>query len=303
MLEIKAQTQNWQDHTRISAADLAALVLRIGNPGDEFLVIQRIPDLPDVFIQTAHRHGEGYELQYRSGDGMFGTTVDEGAGGRVAAAVTGWARQEDGWDAGFSWERIELPEPAPLPELEAGIRCEVEGHVRGLLRQGYHGRAALTEAAEEWLVSGDERPVSRAQAAQIVDRLWLERVEEQSGWTGTTDPDRVTRAFEALERRGITARENFTCCRSCGLTEIYAAGSPAARGFVFFHAQGTESAAEHHGLSLYYGGFECTAEETAAIGREAVAVLTEAGLTAEWDGSPDRAIEVTGLDWRKRLTG
>lgn len=67
--------------------------------------------------------------------------------------------------------------------------------------------------------------------------------------------------------------------------------------------QGTESAAAGHGLTLYYGGFDESAETAAAVGREVAAVLGEAGLTVEWDGSADRAIELTGLDWRKRLVG
>ncbi|MGW2090087.1 DUF6891 domain-containing protein [Streptomyces sp. NPDC001880] len=39
------------------------------------------------------------------------------------------------------------------------------------------------------------------------------------------------------------------------------------------------------------------------MGREVVEALGDAGLTVKWDGSPDRAIELTGLDWRKRLVG
>ncbi|MFD4948072.1 DUF6891 domain-containing protein, partial [Streptomyces sp. NPDC058409] len=46
-----------------------------------------------------------------------------------------------------------------------------------------------------------------------------------------------------------------------------------------------------------------SAQTTTAVGREVAAALGEAGLTVEWDGSPDRAIELTGLDWRKRLVG
>ncbi|GAA3642822.1 hypothetical protein GCM10022267_31820 [Lentzea roselyniae] len=47
---------------------------------------------------------------------------------------------------------------------------------------------------------------------------------------GETDPERLTRAFAALREAGITARENFTCCRSCGESEIGGEGGsdPAA---------------------------------------------------------------------------
>jgi hypothetical protein len=152
-------------------------------------------------------------------------------------------------------------------------------------------------------VTKDARPVSAAQARELVDRLWVERVAEQSGWDGETDPERVTRAFLALEAAGITARENFTCCRSCGQAEIGAAGEPGARGFVYFHSQCTDSAAAGHGLTLLYGGFDGSSETTAAVGREVVAALTEVGLPTDWDGDPGTGIEVTPLDWRKRLIG
>jgi uncharacterized protein DUF6891 len=77
----------------------------------------------------------------------------------------------------------------------------------------------------------------------------------------------------------------------------------SARGFVFFHHQSTRSAAEGHGLTLHYGGFDGTAETTAGVGREVVAALAAAGLSTQWDGSPDRAITVAPLEWRRRLVG
>lgn len=197
-------------------------------------------------------------------------------------------------------EAVEFPveEVEPLdPEVEE----ELAEAVRGWLLCGYEGRAQLTEDAEEYLVDGDERPVSRAQAAQPVDRLWRERVAEQAGWVDETDPERLARAFGVLDAAGITARENFTCCRSCGLGEIWAAGAEDARGFVFFHAQGTEGAAAGGDLFLLYGGFEPDEALTASVGREVVAALEGAGLAWTWNGSAHDAIRVTGLDWRKRL--
>lgn len=191
-------------------------------------------------------------------------------------------------------------EVAPLaPEVER----ELAEAVRGWLRCGYDGRDLLAESAEEYLVDGGVRPVSPAQAELLVDRLWRERVAEQADWVGETDPERITRAFTALEGAGITARENFTCCRGCGLAEIWADGAEDARGFVFFHSQCTEGAAAGHDLFLLYGGFEPDEALTASVGREVVAALEAEGLTWAWDGSAHDAIRVVGLDWRKRLGG
>lgn len=304
-LAVKVETENWQTHTRPSAGRLRELVCRIGGAGDRWLVVQRIPDLPDVFVQVWHEDGDDgpgeYRLEHREGpDRFFGTVVTDPE--RVAAAMTGWARRADGWADGFAWAAVDHGAPQDVPELPDEVQTRVEERVRTLLACGYGTRAQLAEAAEEYLVDGAERPVSRPQAQRLVDRLWVERVAEQETWEGITGPERVGRAFEALEARGITARENFTCCRSCGTSEI-GAEREDARGFVFFHSQGTEGAAAGHGLVLLYGGFDGSADTTAAVGREVVAALGEAGLSTEWDGDPARSITVAPLVWRRRLVG
>ncbi|MFE0419527.1 DUF6891 domain-containing protein [Streptomyces tendae] len=303
-LAIRVETENWQTHTRIRAERLRELVTRIGHTGDRFLVIQRIPDIPDVFAQVWHEEGGEYRLEHRSAaDAFFGADLDDPH--RVAWLLTGWARQEPGWDAGVAWEPIPVPPPEEVPDLPDEVRERVERRVREQLRCGYDSRGTLTEIAEDHLVGGEygERPVSRAQARRLVDRLWLERLAEQESWgEETTDPDRLTRVFRALDAAGVTARENFACCRSCGTAEI-GAEREGARGFVFFHRQSTEAAAEGHGLMLHYGGFDGSPETTTAVGHEVVAAFAGSGLPTEWDGDPGRAIAVAPLNWRKRLEG
>ncbi|MBD0674344.1 DUF6891 domain-containing protein [Streptomyces sp. CBMA156] len=305
MLAIAVQT-NETRHLRVSAEELAGMVRRIGAPDDRFLVVERIPDLPDVYVQVWHADGEDYTLELRDGSGErhFEVSLDDPE--RVAEAMTGWARGAPGWDDGLDWQPLDLgpaPEPVPPLELDAGERQGVEERLRLSLACGYTDRAQLAEQAEEYLVSGDRRPLSRPQAEQLADRLWLERVGEQTGWVGETDPERLTRAFAALDADGITAREDFSCCRSCGEAEIGAAGSPDARGFVYFHSQATESAALGQGLSLLYGGFDGSAETTVAVGKEVVAALAGFGLPTVWNGAPSQAIEIRPLLWRRRLGG
>ncbi|MEU8963743.1 MULTISPECIES: DUF6891 domain-containing protein [unclassified Streptomyces] len=317
MLAITVDTENGRRHSTVTAAQLADLVRQIGAEGDRFLVLQRIPDRPDVFVQVWHESeatgigsgagaGSGsYTLEYRDGayDRHFRATL--GSPDPVIAAMTGWARARADWNAGLEWERMEFEPPAAVPELDLTDedRELLETHVRQVMTGGYATRAELAELAEDYLVSDGVHPISLAQAQQLVDRIWLERVAEQATWQGETDPERLTRAFAALEATGITARENFTCCRSCGQSEIGAAGSPQARGFVYFHSQSTDAAASGHGLTLHYGGFDGLPETAASVGREVVAAVERCGLSVEWDGDPGRALDLTPLDWRKRLTG
>ncbi|MFF9347550.1 DUF6891 domain-containing protein [Streptomyces sp. NPDC014734] len=303
MLDIKVETENWQTHVRVTDRVLSDLVHRIGGEDDHFLVVQRIPDIPGTYVQVWHEHGGDYQLERRSGGPATHRRAMIGEPERVAGLMVRWAREEPEWDAGVGWEDAGMPEEKPVPGLPDEIREQLEEQVRLLLRCGYGTVSDLAEAAEEHLVADGVRPVTSEQAQQLAERLWLERVEEQRQWSDTTDADRLERAFATLDERGITAREHFSCCRSCGLGEIHEAGREDARGFVFFHTQCTQGAAAGHGLSLYYGGFDESAETTTAVGHEVTAALREAGLTVEWDGSPDRAIELSPLDWRKRLVG
>ncbi|MFE9742286.1 DUF6891 domain-containing protein [Streptomyces sp. NPDC006477] len=305
MLEIVVKTENWERHVRVSAEELAGLVRRIGEEGDRFLVVQRIPDLPDVFAQVWHKTGGDYTLEHRDGAATRHFQVMVGGPETVIAAMAGWARQDAGWDTGLDWSLLDMGPAREAPPLDLDVREaeELERRVREVLAGGYASRAELTEIAEHYLVTEDRRPVTREQAEALVDRLWLERIEEQSSWQGETDPERLTRAFESLREAGITARENFACCRTCGESEIGGEGGPDARGFVYFHTQCTDSAAAGKGLMLLYGGFDGSPETTTAIGREVVAALEAVGLPTEWDQSPDRAITITPLDWRRRLVG
>jgi hypothetical protein len=304
MLEIVVETETGERHVRVSAEALAGLVRRIGGEGDRFLILQRVPDLPGEFAQIWHENGGDYTVEHRDGGPDRHFTATAGLDGAVAA-LTGWARQDAGWDSGLPWSSLGLPPAPAVPPLDLGDadRAQLEDRVREALAGGYSSRAQLTELAEEYLVTEDSRPVSREQAAALVDRLWLERVAEQATWRGETDPERLTRAFAALEQAGITARENFTCCRTCGQAEIGGESVPGARGFVYFHSQCTDSAAAGHGLTLLYGGFDGSAETTTAIGDEVVAALAAAGLQTRWDRDPGRSITVTPLEWRRRLVG
>ncbi|WP_433340047.1 DUF6891 domain-containing protein [Streptomyces sp. CA-253872] len=305
MLAIVIETEPGERYERASAERLAEVVRRVGGRKDRFLVLERLPDEADFYAQVWHE-GEGpYQVEYRDGSAgrHFQAHTDDPEA--VVTALTGWARRTPGWDAALTWSPLDLgapPEEPPPPALSPEDRAALEAAVRVALHGGYRDRAALAELAEEYLVTDDRRPVTQAQARALVDRLWRDRLAEQAAWRGETDPERLARAFAALDAAGVVAREDFTCCRSCGMREIGAeAGPGGARGFVFFHQQCTDGAVTEGTLRLYFGGFDDEERTTAAIGHEVVAALTAAGLGTAWDGSPARAIEVTPLDWRRRL--
>jgi hypothetical protein len=165
-------------------------------------------------------------------------------------------------------------------EVRESIRLEVtmgEGDFADVVRA----------SAERW-----EDEVSIAEITQIADREFARHVGEQKTWPAITDCDRLTAAFRDLGVAGITARENFTCCQNCGVSEIGAEGK--GRGYVFYHRQDMKNAAEGGGLYLAYG-------PDASIGREITDTLCRHDLGVEWDGDAKTRIHVPLTWWRRRL--
>lgn len=172
---------------------------------------------------------------------------------------------------------------------------EQEEYASTLVRSGFHDRDEVLEA----VLDPYEEELSEDEAEALVTRLWEARLAEQASWPQTTEADRLLAAMETLDATGIVARADFTCCNNCGHAEIGAEAGDGARGYVFFHQQDTERAAEGGGLYLSYGAF--ANGDPAAIGREVVAALTAANLPAEWDGTAAQRILVTPLNWQLRL--
>jgi hypothetical protein len=162
--------------------------------------------------------------------------------------------------------------------------------------------AALAVEAVEYMTDEMEPEQAEPVAWAAIADAFAAHAADQRTWPESTDNDRLTLAFRDLETTGIVARENFACCRNCGMTEIrdeIAAGQ-TARGFVFYHAQGAEHGAAGEGVTLYYDALD--GSDTAATGTEIVAALTGHGLTPRWSGSGGQGIHVP-MVWQRRRSG
>lgn len=184
---------------------------------------------------------------------------------------------------------------ADAPDLEQELR---EGAVQRVAA-GFESQDEIVEGLVETF--GDEadpdeiRPIARRVTAEAL----AAHLVAQQTWPVPTDNDRLDRAFAALEAGGIVARQNFTCCQSCGHGEIGdEIGDRPARGYTFFHMQDTEAAVDGHGIFLAYGAASPDGDAV-AIGRAIVAALEREGLKPDWDGSLERRIYVR-MDWKKR---
>lgn len=139
-------------------------------------------------------------------------------------------------------------------------------------------------------------------AARLAEQAVAEHLVAQRSWPIPTDCDRLDRAFAALERRGIVARQHFACCQPCGHVEIWdevASAPGAVEGYVFYHRRDTEAAAAGFPLWLAFGAVEEGDDAGVEVGRRIVEAVAHEGLHARWDGTLEHRIAVDLL-WRKR---
>jgi hypothetical protein len=191
----------------------------------------------------------------------------------------------------------DTPAPDGLDEIRDLIRIRVAA--------GYSDRdsildSALADALDDPPEGMDESAVEALVEAEV-GRAFEEHARRQADFPEVTDYDRLHAAFTELERDGIVAREDFTCCGTCGAAEIgdEMLRHGAARGYTFFHEQGTEAAVENGGLYLSYGASVAGEENGVAVGREVEATLRRHGLTTRWSGRLAQRIAVD-MTWQRR---
>ncbi|GAA1944129.1 DUF6891 domain-containing protein [Nocardioides hwasunensis] len=208
---------------------------------------------------------------------------------------------------------------------------EVREAVRARVLPGFMDRSDVLVAVGDYFEAEGDPRVER-----IVGEVWDGRLAEQAGWTGPGQYDQVEAAFADLAQQGVVARMDFTCCQTCGTTEIDDERTPLTDapageypfrewGYTFFHQQDAERLADDSStLYLSYSTFvpapevdasvvqrwrdgdaslrdEVVAASDTTVGRLVADALRARGLDVQWDGSPAARIAVTITDWRKPL--
>jgi hypothetical protein len=145
----------------------------------------------------------------------------------------------------------------------------------------------------------------RPEALKFLRDSLAKHAADQATWPAVTDCDRLDKALAELEQHGIVARQNFSDCGTCGVAEIgdeidaTRKKGREVRGYVFYHMQDTESAADGHGLYLNYGSVDRDEKADLKVAAEAVESLQRQGLETSWNGSIEQRIGVK-LDWKRR---
>lgn len=182
---------------------------------------------------------------------------------------------------------------------------ELRGYIQRDVAAGFRPENAIVTNAVDILADDYDADALTPHAMRITHELIASHKREQASWPKTTDCDRLDTAFAALERAGIVCRQNFSCCGTCGASEIQdeidqeSKSGTQVRGYAFYHMQDTESAVEGHGLYLNYGAVPNGETAAVGIGQEIAATLKQQGLLVDWDGTWAKRIGVR-LDWKRR---
>jgi hypothetical protein len=178
---------------------------------------------------------------------------------------------------------------------------DLRTHVREKVAAGFDGEEDIVQSGVDYLSDEAPEDTLRFYSAQFTREELKNHEAQQATWPEETDCDRLDKAFAELEESGIVARQNFTCCQTCGNAEIddeLKAAKVKGRkphGYTFYHMQDTEGAVNGSGLYLAYAGR--TGGDAEA--REIIAALERHGLKPEWDGSVESRIFVP-IDWKRR---
>lgn len=178
---------------------------------------------------------------------------------------------------------------------------EFQKEIKRLLRSGFYTlEDAQNTACEIIEFTGPD-----IQASILAQKAYSEIHFEQEQWNGPTDCDRLLQALEDLRAQGVVCCENFSCCGTCGSSEIWEfieisqnLGKNVS-GYVFYHQQDTDRAVEGEGLYFNYGAVDGPSENTA---HQLMKALQKSGLSPSWNGSSSTRVFVP-LNWKRKMMG
>lgn len=299
--QVEVRTESGRRLLEPTAVEFRKLLSSLGYSGEQWLIAESIPALPEVFFQVLRESDTVYRTEIRDGDASrhLAALIDSVEG--VERIMAAWASGDRSWRTAHPW--VPFESLASDVEPDAETRAEAAAMAGSLIVGGYMTRydaaRGLVAAFSE---SGGRLRLVHNQAMRIVAAAWEARVAEQAGWPERTDPDLVDEAFARLEEQGIIARADFTCCGSCGHAEIGGELEPESLGYVFFHRQSTDAVVAQGRLWLQYGARGPQRDQDAVIGQRIVNALTAVGLPVEGNGDGGSAVVVGPITWHKRLS-
>lgn len=90
----------------------------------------------------------------------------------------------------------------------------------------------------------------------------------------------LTKGFRELRKHGYFAKQNFSCCQTCGWCDV---PEEKKDKVVFYHKQDNEDKEEGNPFYLCWNG----------DGKEIQGILQKCGVETEWNGDETKRIRVT----------
>jgi hypothetical protein len=201
-----------------------------------------------------------------------------------------------------------------LPVLPEDVVADLEYRARVAVAGGYDTGDEIVEGLVELVeydpVTEEVVAAHRDSVVEMIRGMVRERLAEHAAeertFPATTDCDRVESAFARLEAVGVLAGEDVGYTQSDLRDDMWervdqaAAAGRQPRGWVAFHRQDVERVVDSGVLYVSFAGVSDDDEGFRAIGTEVAAALAEAGLTVDWNGDPNRRVELVGVRWQRR---
>ncbi|MDG4825406.1 hypothetical protein O7635_26465 [Asanoa sp. WMMD1127] len=196
------------------------------------------------------------------------------------------------------------------------------------------GRTEIETEIWDWIVRGEADPAefvdffdddeerhgaTDGELSQAYEQALRARRKQQRAWGAVSS--NLTRAFTALNARGVVARENFSCCGTCAAGEIHDERDDTRhwQGYLWYHQQDTESllASDDGAVYLGYGAYPAEDFDEAAYSALPEAeqearyqadverllddvvfpVLREHGMRVDWNRKQSTRVRLTGAQW------
>lgn len=187
---------------------------------------------------------------------------------------------------------------------------EIRDFLKLRVEAGFDSEEDIVEESIEYFADNEaENGPGAENLSSLVRRLTTELINEQleaeKSWQHETDCDRLDRAFEKMEASGVLARQNFTCCQTCGHAEIWEEieqlkQEQEVSGYVFYHQQDTERVVSEGTLYLAYGAVDGSDESSLKTAEDACKHLRDSGFDVDWNGTVEKRICIQGIRWQRR---
>jgi hypothetical protein len=187
--------------------------------------------------------------------------------------------------------------------IDENLLADLETYIQAKVKEGFDDRETIIGNALDFICADQDCPDEWVEA--LVDQALYQHYQAQLTWASPTDCDRLDQAFDALNRKGIVARQHFLCCRTCGISQIdeivqdLQVKAYPVRGYVFYDFQSTDVTIDGNRLYLFYGATSMDTSDTLALGYEVKGILESFGVMVDWDGNIRNPIFLS-IKWQRR---